>query len=165
MAKKSSAATPATVVLTNAGVEFSIVEYDHDPSVRNFGDETIELLGLDPERVFKTLVVDINPGGKPQLAVGVVPVAGLLDLKAIAAALSAKKAEMADPKAAERSSGYVVGGISPLGQRTPLPTVIDETAQLFDTIYCSAGRRGMQINLAPDDLAACCSAVFADIAR
>ncbi|HQD61821.1 MAG TPA: aminoacyl-tRNA deacylase, partial [Propioniciclava tarda] len=138
---------------------------EHDPSERHFGDETIAILGLDPQRVFKTLIVDVNPGGRPELAVGVVPVAGMLDLKAIAAALGAKKADLADPKDAERSSGYVVGGISPLGQRTPLPTVIDETALLFDTIFCSAGRRGLQVEVDAEALASVIGAVFADIAR
>lgn len=163
--KKAPGGTPATDALTAAGVAFTVTSYEHDPGNRHFGDETIAVLGLDPERVFKTLLVDLNPGGRPRLAVGVVPVAGLLDLKAIAAALGAKKAEMADPKDAERSTGYVVGGISPLGQKTPLPTVIDSSAELFDTIYCSAGKRGMQIELAPTDLARVVGATFADMAR
>lgn len=163
--KKAAAGTPATDALTAAGVAFTATAYEHDPNERHFGDETIAVLGLDPERVFKTLLVDTTPGGRPTLAVGVVPVAGMLDLKAMAAALGVKKCEMAQPAHAERSSGYVVGGISPVGQRTPLPTVIDETAQLFDTIYCSAGRRGLQLELAPDDLARVCGATFAPIAR
>ncbi|HOA90039.1 Cys-tRNA(Pro) deacylase [Propioniciclava tarda] len=165
MAKKLSGGTPATDALTAAGVAFELHAYEHDPSERHFGDETIAILGLDPQRVFKTLIVDVNPGGRPELAVGVVPVAGMLDLKAIAAALGAKKADLADPKDAERSSGYVVGGISPLGQRTPLPTVIDETALLFDTIFCSAGRRGLQVEVDAEALASVIGAVFADIAR
>ena len=165
MAKKLSGGTPATDALTAAGVAFELHAYEHDPSERHFGDETIAILGLDPQRVFKTLIVDVNPGGRPELAVGVVPVAGMLDLKAIAAALGAKKADLADPKDAERSSGYVVGGISPLGQRMPLPTVIDETALLFDTIFCSAGRRGLQVEVDAEALASVIGAVFADIAR
>ena len=163
--KKAPGGTPATDALTAAGVVFSVHEYAHDPGTRHFGDETVAVLGLDPERVFKTLLVDVNPGGRPSLAVGVVPVAGQLDLKAIAAALGAKKAEMADPKAAERSSGYVVGGISPLGQRTPLPTVIDSSATRFDTIFCSGGKRGLQLELAASDLARVTGATFADIGR
>ena len=165
MAKKKQGGTPATEVLAAAGVTFGVHEYAHDPAERHFGDETIAVLGLDPARVFKTLVVDVNPGGRPSLAVGVVPVAGTLDLKAIAAALGAKKAEMADPKAAERSSGYVVGGISPVGQRTKLPTVIDSSALEFPTIFCSAGKRGLQLELAASDLAAVTGATFASIGR
>lgn len=163
--KKRSVGTPATEALVAAGVDFETVAYDHDPGQRHFGEETIAVLGLDPAQVFKTLLVDTNPGGRPELAVGVVPVGGMLDLKALAAALGVKKCEMARPTDAERSSGYVVGAISPLGQRTPLATVIDETAVLFEQIYCSAGRRGLQILLAPDDLARVCRATFADIAR
>lgn len=167
MAKKNaSGGTPATDALTAAGVPFVLHAYDHDDALtRHFGDETIAVLGLDPQQVFKTLIVDVSPGPRPQLAVGVVPVAGHLDLKAMAAALGVKKAEMADPAAAERSSGYVVGGISPLGQRTPLPTVIDETAELFDTIFVSAGKRGLQLEVDPEALAATLGASFAPIAR
>lgn len=163
--KKATGGTRATEALAAAGIAFDVHEYEHDPGERHFGDETIELLGLDPARVFKTLLVDTNPGGRPALAVGVVPVAGMLDLKAIASALGAKRAEMADPKAAERSSGYVVGGISPIGQRTALPTVIDESALGFETIFCSGGRRGLQVELAASSLAAVARAQFARIAR
>ena len=163
--KPAGGGTPATEALAAAGVPFTTTSYEHDPAERHFGAETIAVLGLDPERVFKTLLVDTNPGGRPELAVGVVPVAGMLDLKAVAAALGVKKAEMADPRDAERSSGYVVGGISPLGQKTPLPTVIDETALLFDTIYCSGGKRGLQIEVAPEDLARVVGASFAPSAR
>ena len=163
--KKAPGGTPATDALTAAGVVFSVHEYAHDPGTRHFGDETVAVLGLDPERVFKTLLVDVNPGGRPSLAVGVVPVAGQLDLKSIAAALGAKKAEMADPKAAERSSGYVVGGISPIGQKRALDTVVDESAELYDVVYVSGGRRGLDIGLAPSDLVAVTGAVIADIGR
>lgn len=163
--KKTAAGTPATDALVAAGVPFELHAYDHDPSERHFGDETIAVLGLSPDRVFKTLVVNVAASGRPVLAVGVVPVAGMLDLKAVAAALGHKKAELAAVADAERSSGYVVGGISPVGQRTPLPTVIDETALLFDTVFCSAGRRGLQVELAPADLASVTGATFADIAR
>ena len=112
--------------------------------------------------MFKTLVVSTGPR---QLAVGVVPVAGRLDLKALAAALGVKKVGMAEPKVAERSSGYVVGGLSPLGQRTPLPTVIDSSAEGLDRLYVSGGKRGLQVGLAPADLAAVTGATFAPIAR
>lgn len=166
MARRAAAGggTPATDALAAAGVAFTLHAYDHDPSERHFGEETIAALGLDPARVFKTLVVDTGTA-RPSLAVGVVPVAAQLDLKAIAAALGVKKVELADPRAAERSSGYVVGGISPMGQRTPLPTVIDASAQEFATIYCSAGKRGLQVELGPDDLARVVGATFAPIAR
>lgn len=161
---KQPGGTPATEALTAADVAFTLHAYDHDPTERHFGDETIAALGLDPARVLKTLVVDTG-SGRPSLAVGVVPVAGQLDLKAMAAALGVKRVEMADPRAAERSTGYVVGGISPLGQRTPLPTVIDASAAGFGTVYCSAGRRGLQVELAPADLARVARARFAPIAR
>ena len=163
--KKAAGGTPATEALTAAGVPFTLHEYAHDPGTRHFGDETIAALGLDPQRVFKTLLVDVNPGGRASLAVGVVPVAGQLDLKAIAAVLGAKKAEMAEPKAAERSSGYVVGGISPLGQKRALPTFVDESAQLFDVVYVSGGRRGFDIGLSPTDLLAMTGGEYAPIAR
>lgn len=163
MAKKhKQGGTPATDALTAAGVEFTIHAYEHDPDERHFGAETVAVTGLDPHRVFKTLLVEVGPR---QMAVGVVPVAGMLDLKAIAAALGVKKAEMADPKAAERSTGYVVGGISPLGQRTPLPTVIDASAQEYDTIYVSGGRRGLSLEVAASDLATVIDATFAPIGR
>lgn len=163
-AKKKSTGTPATEILTQAGIAFTLHAYDHDPSERHFGDETIAALGLSPDQVFKTLLVSI-PSDRPSLAVGVVPLSGMLDLKAIASALGAKRAVMADPSDAERSTGYVVGGISPIGQRSALPTVIDETALLFDTVFCSAGRRGLQVELSPADLARVTGAQFGDIAR
>lgn len=161
MARRSSGGTPATDALTRAGVAHVLHVYDHDDQVTTYGLEAAAALGVDPDRVFKTLVVDSGAG----LAVGVVPVAGRLDLKAIAAALGVKKVVMADPQVAARSSGYVVGGISPIGQRTPLPTVLDESAVLFDTILVSAGKRGLDVELAPDDLVAVTGASYADIAR
>lgn len=162
--KQTPGGTPATDALAAAGVSFTVVTYDHDPDERHFGDETIAALGLDPARVFKTLVVDTGVG-RPPLAVGVVPVAGQLDLKAMAAALGVKKVDLADPKIAERTTGYVVGGISPIGQRTPLRTVIDTSAEGFESIYCSGGKRGFQVELAPGDLARVTGALFAPIAR
>ncbi|MCA0251569.1 MAG: Cys-tRNA(Pro) deacylase [Actinobacteria bacterium] len=157
-------ATPATRALDEAGVAYRLHPYDHDPANRHFGEEAAAALGVDQLRIFKTLIVDTG-AGRPPLAVAVVPVAGQLDLKAMATALGVKKVELADPAAASRSSGYLIGGISPLGQKTPLPTVVDETAELFDTVYVSAGRRGLQLELAPADLASLTAARFADIAR
>ncbi|MCA4132693.1 Cys-tRNA(Pro) deacylase [Arthrobacter sp. M4] len=160
MAKKTtSQGTPATAVLAAAGVPFVLHPYTHDPSAPSFGLEAAEALGVDPARVFKTLMVDVE--GK--LAVGVVPVSGNLDLKAVAAALGAKKAAMADPKAAERRTGYVLGGISPLGQRQASPTVVDDSALEFDTVLVSGGRRGLDIELAPGDLVRLTSASTARI--
>lgn len=157
-------ATPATTALEAAGIGYTLHTYDHDPANRHFGDEAAAALGIDPLRIFKTLVVDTGTG-RPPLAVAVVPVAGQLDLKAMATALGVKKVDLADPQLASRSSGYLVGGISPIGQKTPLPTVIDETAELFDTIFVSAGRRGLQVELSPAELARVTGASFADIAR
>jgi Cys-tRNA(Pro)/Cys-tRNA(Cys) deacylase len=160
--KKSGAGgTPATVALTEAGVAYTTRSYEHDPSAPSYGLEAAEVLGLPPEQVFKTLLADVDG----ELVVGIVPVGGKLDLKALAAAVGGKKAEMADPKAAERSTGYVVGGISPLGQRKALRTVLDETAILFDTVYVSGGRRGFDLGLSPDDLLALTAGITADIAR
>ena len=161
MSRKDSAGTPATVALTRAGVPFTTHAYDHDPSARSFGLEAAEVLGLPPDQVFKTLLVDTGQ----ELAVGIVPVNCTLDLKAIAHALGVKKAEMADPRAAGRSSGYVVGGISPIGQKRPLRTVLDETAVLHDRVYVSGGRRGFDIGLSPTDLLTITQAVLADVAR
>jgi Cys-tRNA(Pro)/Cys-tRNA(Cys) deacylase len=143
--------TPAIKAAQAAGVQYRVHEYRHEPGNRNYGREAAEALGLDPRRVFKTLLVALN-GDARRLAVAVVPVDGQLDLKAMAAASAAKKVEMADPAAAERVTGYLVGGISPLGQKRQLPTVLDETALAFPTVFVSAGRRGLEIELAPADL-------------
>ncbi|WP_294181748.1 Cys-tRNA(Pro) deacylase [uncultured Schumannella sp.] len=153
--------TPATVALRAAGIAFREHPYTHDPASRNFGAEAAEQLGLDTDLVFKTLLAEVDG----RLAVAVVPVSGKLDLKALAAALGGKKAVMADPALAERKTGYLVGGISPIGQKTALPTVLDETVELFDTIFVSGGRRGFDIELAPADLQRITHAVIADIAR
>ncbi|HEU5223606.1 MAG TPA: Cys-tRNA(Pro) deacylase [Candidatus Lumbricidophila sp.] len=162
-AKKSDATggTPATVALTVAGVEFTGHPYEHDPRSPAYGLEAAEKLGVDPERVFKTLLV-LADG---ELAVGVVPVAQQLDLKALAVALGRKRAEMAPPALAERKTGYVVGGISPIGQKTPSPTVIDESAILCETVFVSGGRRGFDVELAPDDLVAVTNGQYAAIAK
>lgn len=153
-------ATPAVSVLTRAGIAHTLRPYHHDPASTEFGEEAVAALGSEPARVFKTLVARVDGS----LAVGIVPVSGHLDLKALATALDGKKATMATVADAERSSGYVVGGISPLGQRRPLPTVLDISASSFATVLVSAGRRGLQLELAPADLAAACRAVFAPIA-
>jgi Cys-tRNA(Pro)/Cys-tRNA(Cys) deacylase len=153
MAKKSNSASPttaATVALARAGVTFVPHAYTHDPAVTDFGAEAASVLGIDPARVFKTLMVDGDAG----LGIGIVPVSGMLDLKALAAALGGKKAAMADLALAERKSGYVVGGISPFGQKTAMPTVLDDSALEYDTILVSGGRRGFDIELAPADLLA-----------
>ena len=155
------ASTPATVALKAAGILFTEHSYDHDPANRNFGEEAATVLGVDAERVFKTLMVDVDG----RLCVAIVPVTGKLDLGALAAAVRGKRAAMADPAVAERKTGYLVGGISPIGQKTPLPTVLDETAELFDSVFVSGGRRGFDIELAPSDLVVITNAIVAAIAR
>ena len=156
----AGAPTPAIAALLRAEVAHTLRPYDHDPRTTAYGDEVVAALGQDPARVFKTLVASVDG----RLVVGVVPVAAHLDLKALAAAAGGKKAAMAPVAEAERSSGYVAGGISPLGQRKPLTTIIDASAADFPTIYVSAGRRGLQVELAPADLVAVCRAKIAVIA-
>lgn len=153
--------TPATVALAAAGIPFTAHAYVHDPANRNFGLEAAEALHLDPEQVFKTLMADVDG----RLVVAVVPVTGKLDLKALAAAAGGKKAAMADAALAERKTGYVVGGISPIAQKTRHDTVLDETVELFDTVFVSGGRRGFDIEIAPADLIAVTSATIAPIAQ
>jgi Cys-tRNA(Pro)/Cys-tRNA(Cys) deacylase len=154
-------ATPATVALRAAGVAFAEHAYAHDPrSELPFGEEAARALGVEQERVFKTLLFDLDG----ELAVGVVPVSSKLDLKRAAAALGGRKGVMADPAVAERRTGYVVGGISPVGQRMAHRTVIDETVELWDTVFVSGGRRGFDVELAPADLLRLTAAVVADIA-
>ncbi len=154
-------ATRATAALTRLGITFRVHAYDHDPRADGYGTEAVERLGLDPDRTFKTLLV----GAGPQLLVAVVPVSALLDLKALAAAAGTKSLAMADPAAAERATGYVVGGISPIAQQRRLPTFVDSSAADFATIYCSAGRRGLEVELSPDDLCRATDATLAHIAR
>ncbi|MEU6485152.1 Cys-tRNA(Pro) deacylase [Streptomyces sp. NPDC046887] len=159
--KQTAGGTPATVALTAAGTAFTMHAYDHDPAAESYGEEAAEALGVSPDRVFKTLVAEVDGA----LTVAVVPVACRLDLKALATAVGGKKAAMADPAAAERTTGYVRGGISPLGQRKRLPTVLDASASGHATICVSAGRRGLEVELAPTDLAALTAAVLAPIGR
>ncbi|MDQ1680291.1 MAG: Cys-tRNA(Pro)/Cys-tRNA(Cys) deacylase [Frankiaceae bacterium] len=161
MAKKASVGTPATVALTDAGVAFTVHTYEHDPRSASYGLEAADALGIEPERVFKTLLALVDA----RLVVGIVPVTRQLDLKALAAAAGGKKAEMADPKAAERSSGYVVGGISPIGQKRKLPSYVDASALGHPTVFVSAGRRGAEVELAPGDLVAVLAAATPLIAR
>lgn len=153
--------TPATVALTAAGAEYTVHAYEHDPAHPSYGDEAAVAMGVSPDRVFKTLVAEVDG----ELTVAVVPVAGTLDLKALASAVSGKRAVMADPAAAERTTGYVRGGISPLGQRKKLRTVLDDSASSHATICVSAGRRGLEVELAPGDLARLTGAVLAPIGR
>jgi Cys-tRNA(Pro)/Cys-tRNA(Cys) deacylase len=152
--------TPATALLAKHKVAHRVHEYAHDPRSASYGAEASELLGLPAARVFKTLVAEVDGA----LTVGVVPVAGQLDLKALAAAAGGKKARMAEVAAAERATGYVAGGISPLGHRKRLPVVLDSSASAHETIFCSAGRRGLEIELAPADLTRLANATVAPIA-
>lgn len=154
-------ATPATRALTTLGIAFVEHEYAHDPQATSFGIEAATVLGVDRMQVFKTLLASADGA----LVVGIVPVSGTLDLKALAAAVGARKAVMADPRSAERKTGYVLGGISPIGQKTRLVTVLDETAELFDTVYVSGGRRGFDIELTPADLVTATGALIAAIGR
>jgi Cys-tRNA(Pro)/Cys-tRNA(Cys) deacylase len=159
--RSTTGGTPATVALTRAGVEHTVHTYEHDPSASSYGLEAAEVLGLDPARVLKTLLA--NADGR--LVVGVVPVAGQLDLMALAAAVGAMRAVLADPREAERATGYVVGGISPIGQKRAHPTVVDESALDYPTVFVSGGRRGLDLELAPRDLIRVTGARTAPIGR
>jgi Cys-tRNA(Pro)/Cys-tRNA(Cys) deacylase len=153
--------TPATVALERAGVVFTVHPYEHDPAAASYGLEAAEQLGLDPGSVFKTLVAEVDG----RLVVGIVPVSGQLDLKALATVVGGKRAAMAEPAMAERTTGYVLGGISPLGQKKRLPTVIDGSALERSMVYVSAGRRGLDLGLAPQDLIDLLDASIAPIGR
>ena len=151
--------TPATAALESARIPFTVHEYAHDPRHESYGQEAAEALGTEAARVFKTLIADVDG----RLVAGAVPVDGQLDLKALAAAAGGKKAAMADVTAAERATGYVAGGISPVGQRKRLPVVLDGSALDFGTVFCSGGRRGLEIELAPADLVRAAGATVASI--
>jgi Cys-tRNA(Pro)/Cys-tRNA(Cys) deacylase len=153
--------TPATTALSRAGVSFTMHRYQHDPAAPSYGLEAAEAIGVQAGQVFKTLLADVDG----RLVVAVVPVVGSLDLKALATATGGKRAAMAASAAAERATGYVVGGISPLGQRRRLPTVVDASAIEFGIVYVSAGRRGLDIGLAPADLIRLTGATTARIGR
>ena len=153
--------TPAVVALRKAGIEHVLHEYAHDPRSASFGLEAAAALGADPDRVFKTLLADLDG----QLVVGVVPVTSRLDLKALARALGGSRAAMADVALAERATGYVAGGISPFGQKRAHRTAVDETAELWETVYVSGGRRGLDVEVAPADLLEVTGATVADLSR
>lgn len=153
--------TPAVTSAARAGIDYEVHRYDHDPEAPSYGLEAAQALGLPAERVFKTLVVSVDE----RFVVAVVPVSGELDLKALAAAVGGRKATMAHPSEAERATGYIIGGISPLGQKRKLPVVIDRTASSWSTIFVSAGRRGLEIELAPADLVRLARAQVAAVAR
>lgn len=162
MARKQSAGgTPAIAALAEAGMHFVLHAYEHDPRVESYGLEAAAALGVDPDRVFKTLMASLDG----RLVVGIVPVTGQLDLKALARALDGSRAVMADVAVAERATGYVAGGISPIGQKRTHPTVLDESALDHPTIFVSGGRRGLDVELAPADLVAVTSATPAPIGR
>lgn len=156
--------TPAINIVKKAKVFYKLHEYQHNPSSSSYGEEAAELLNQDSAQVFKTLLVAVE-GDQKKLAVAVVPVSGQLNIKAMAAALKVKKVVMAEVVAAERITGYIAGGISPLGQKRVLPTVIDESANSYESIFMSAGRRGLEIEMSAGDLAILTSAKFANISR
>ncbi len=159
------AGTPAVAALNRAGVAYTEHPYEHDPAAGSYGEEAADVLGVNPARVFKTLLAQTDRREHHGLVVAIVPVSGHLDLKALAAAVGTKKATMADPALAERTTGYVVGGISPIGQKRALPTVLDDSALEHETIYVSGGRRGLDLALSPADLIAVTGAITAPIGR
>ena len=159
--RKSSGGTPATVALTRAGIAFTLHEYHHDPRAESYALEAAEALGVELGRVFKTLMSSVDG----VLTVGIVPVSGQLNLKSLAKAVGGSKAAMADLAAAERATGYVAGGISPIGQKRPHRTVLDRSASAHDTVFVSAGRRGLDLEIAPADLVSITRAVVAPIGR
>jgi Cys-tRNA(Pro)/Cys-tRNA(Cys) deacylase len=152
--------TPATALLTKSGIPHSLHRYEHDPRAEAYGEEAAAALGVAPSRIFKTLIATVDGA----LACAVVPVAARLDLKALAAALGGKRAELAEPAVAARATGYVVGGISPIAQKARLPVVVDASAEQFETVFVSAGRRGLQVQLAPADLVRAAGAAVETVA-
>lgn len=154
--------TPAITLLEKHQSQYRLHEYAHDPMAESFGLEAAEKLGVSSNRIFKTLVVSLNSG---ELAVGIVPVEKMLSTKLLAKILGAKKAKMADKQMVSKITGYVLGGVSPLGQKTPLATVIDQSADQSQTIFVSGGQRGLDIELLAQDLAKLCNAQFAPIAQ
>lgn len=160
----AAASTPAITALTGAGIAHRVHAYTHDPRAESFGDEAVDALaaalGVAAGQILKTLVIELSTGA---LAVAVLPVPAKLSLKAAAAALGAPKASMADKTKAERTTGYVLGGVSPLGQRKKLATVVDTSALAWDRVLCSAGKRGLELELAPADLVRAAAAVTAPI--
>ncbi|GAA4721099.1 Cys-tRNA(Pro) deacylase [Nocardioides conyzicola] len=161
MARRPTGGTPATVALSRAGIEFTLHEYHHDPRAESYGLEAAEALGVELGRVFKTLMSSVDG----VLTVGIVPVSGQLNLKSLARAVGGSKAAMADLAAAERATGYVAGGISPIGQKRAHPTVLDRSASTHATIFVSAGRRGLDLEISPDDLVRVTRAIVAPIGR
>lgn len=152
--------TPAVNAARKAGIPFTLHEYEHDPNTQSYGLEAAEKLGFDPARVFKTLIIELDGGA---LAVGILPVNAMLNMKQAARALKAKRAELAERKAAERATGYIMGGISPLGQKKRLAVALDDSALGFETIYVSGGRRGLDMELSPLDLQRLTNAVTAPL--
>ncbi len=155
-----SGGTPATTALDKAKISYTTHPYQHDARAESYGEEAADQLGIDARQIFKTLIATVDSS----LVCAVVPVAGRLDLKALAAAVGGRKAEMAEPAKAQRATGYVLGGISPLGHRSRIPVVVDSSAYGFDTMFVSAGKRGLQLGLAPHDLVSAADASVADIA-
>ena len=154
--------TPAIRLLEAKGIAFTLHRYEHDPKAESFGEEAAAKLGVSTERMFKTLIALVDGA---TLVMAILPVAARLDLKKLAASADGKRADLADPKLAEKTTGYVVGGISPLGGRKALPTLLDETASLFETIFISAGQRGLQIEMAPGDLQALTGAIMISLTK
>ena len=154
--------TPGINTAKRAKIFYRVHEYDHDSSSHSYGAEAAEKMGVAEERIFKTLVISVGP---KDLIVGVVPVASSLHMKRMAKAVGAKKAGMAEPSDVEKSTGYVLGGVSPLGQKRKLVTIIDSSAQKYPTIFVSAGRRGLELEVKPDDLMKLTHATFVDICR
>jgi Cys-tRNA(Pro)/Cys-tRNA(Cys) deacylase len=160
-ARARTLTTAATAALTRLGIAYTAHPYEHDPAAASFGEEAAEALALDPAQVFKTLIAAVDG----ELVTAIVPVAGRLDLGALAVALGGKRAVLAEPADAERRTGYVVGGISPIGQRRPMPTVLDASALALDRVYVSGGRRGFDIGLTPGELLRATGGRAAEIAR